>query len=259
MNLQPQSLLRLTAAQKQFFEENGYLLLEQVFSKEEIDEARERLIRLLRDPQSAHPRMKFKYEPAEDARRFPAPPDNPHRVWMVSDTPLAGDWWFRHLSDPRIVDVVVDCLGQDINFHGGFARVKPPGYRSHRGWHQDWPYDRHTRPELLSALIYLDDTWEGAASTRVVPGSHRLGELFHDEQGFIPEGLIHGPGKALCARAGDVAFIHVLLVHQAGGNDTAQNRSCIINEYKSAGARDLWGNPFAFADMPLRRGGVAFH
>jgi hypothetical protein len=51
-----------------------------------------------------------------------------------------------------------------------------------------------------------------------------------------------------------VAFVHVLLVHRAGENRTAQNRSCIINEYKTPTARDLWGNPFAFADLPLRRG-----
>ena len=57
------------------------------------------------------------------------------------------------------------------------------------------------------------------------------------------------------ARAGDVAIIHVLVVHRAGPNETSRNRSCIINEYKTHAAVDQWGNRCAFAGMPLRRGG----
>jgi hypothetical protein len=57
----------------------------------------------------------------------------------------------------------------------------------------------------------------------------------------------------LSARAGSVAFIHVLVVHRASSNESDRNRSAIINEYKSHEALDRWGNPCAFADLPLRR------
>lgn len=249
-------MLALTEQQKQRFDEDGYLLLKQVYSPEQVQEARERLNHLLLNPEGAHPRMQFKYESGQALR--PPPPDNPRRIWMIKDTPLGGDWWFRLISDSRILDPVVDCLGPDINFHGGFARVKPPGYRSHQVWHQDWPHDRHTRPELVSALLYLDDTWEGAASTHVVPGSHKLGEWPHNEELLIPDAVVGTPGLPLCAQAGDIALLHVMLVHRAGRNETSQNRSCLISEYKTAETQDRWGNTFAFADMPLRRGGLPF-
>jgi ectoine hydroxylase-related dioxygenase (phytanoyl-CoA dioxygenase family) len=248
----------LTSIQKRFFEENGYLLLEQVYSPVEVAEARAELNRLLREPEAAHPRVRFSYEPTGAADEHPVDPDNPRRIWMVMDTPLAGDWWFRQFQDARVVDALVDCLGPDLDFHNGKVRVKPPGYRSHQGWHQDWPYERHTRPELAAAIVYLDDTWEGAACTRVVPGSHRRGEWPHDERTLIPDAVVNDPGVPLCARAGDVALIHVLVVHRAGPNDTPQNRSAIINEYKTHAAVDQWGNRCAFADMPLRRGGLPF-
>jgi phytanoyl-CoA hydroxylase len=251
-------LLALSPEQKRFFDDNGYLLLEQVYSPEEVAEAREQLNRLLRDPDSAHPRVRFSYEPADEADRHPVDADNPRRVWMIMDTPLAGDWWFRQFQDPRVVDTIADCLGPNIDFHNGKARIKPPGYQSHQVWHQDWPYERHTRPELAAAITYLDDTREGAATTSVIPGSHLRGEWPHDERTAIPDRLVEGPGVPLCARAGDVAIVHVLVVHRAGSNDTPQNRSCIINEYKTQEALDRWGNQCAFADMPLRRRGLPF-
>jgi phytanoyl-CoA hydroxylase len=250
--------MALTSEQKQFFDEKGYLLLKQLYSPAEVREAREQLNALLRAPEEAHPRVRFSYEAAESADDYPVDPDNPRRIWMIMDTPLAGDWWFRQFQDPRVVDVIVDCLGPNIDFHNGKARVKPPGYRSHQGWHQDWPYERHSRPELAAAILYLDDTWEGAASTRVLPGSHLRGEWPHDERTLVPDELVGKPGIPLCARAGDVAIVHVLVLHRAGPNETAQNRSCIINEYKTHAAIDQWGNRCAYADMPLRRGGQPF-
>ena len=69
----------------------------------------------------------------------------------------------------------------------------------------------------------------------------------------VPDDAVGTPGVPLCARAGSVAFIHVLVVHRAGRNATDRNRSAIINEYKTHEALDRWGNPCAFADLPLRR------
>ena len=91
-----------------------------------------------------------------------------------------------------------------------------------------------------------------------MPGSHKRGEWPHDERTLIPDEEVKDPGVTLCARAGDVAIVHVLVVHRAGRNDSAQNRSCIINEYKTHEAVDCWGNRCAFADLPLRRNGRPF-
>lgn len=249
----PGELLALTLAQKRFFDENGYLVLEDLYSPDEVAVMRREMDALLRDPAAARPRVRFSYEPAEERDRHPIDPENPQRVWMIMDTPLAGDWWFDNLRDPRVVDVIVDLLGPNINFHNGKARIKPPGYRSHQGWHQDWPYERHSEPDLAAAILYLDDTGPDAASTSVVPGSHLRGEWEHDEHNLIPDERVGTPGVPLCARAGSVAFVHVLVVHRAGPNRTDRNRSAIINEYKTMETLDRWGNPCAFADLPLRR------
>src|SRR5690242_21026047 len=98
------NLRALTAAQKRFFDENGYLMLEQFYSAEEIGEARKQMDRLLLRPEAAHPRVRFSREPEEEAAQHPIDPSNPGRIWMIMDTPLAGDWWFAQFQEPRLLD-----------------------------------------------------------------------------------------------------------------------------------------------------------
>lgn len=248
----------LTQAQIAFFHENGYVVLENLWSAEELAAARRQMNALLRDPDSARPRVSFSYEPPEEAQKHPIDPDNPRRVWMIFDTPLAGDWWYDNIRDPRILEAMSELLGPNINFHNGKARIKPPGYGTHQGWHQDFPYERHTSPDLAAALFYLDDTEVGAAATEVIPGSHKQGEWPHNAETLIPDGEVEAFGVTpvpLCVRAGSVAIIHVLIVHRATANTTTRNRSAIINEYKTMEALDQWGNKCAFADLPLWRKG----
>src|SRR5207302_9879455 len=95
-------LHRLSAGERRFFDENGYLLLEQFYSPEFIDRAREEMNRLLRCPEA--PRVHFSREAEDGAADHPVDPDNPQRVWMIMDTPLAGDWWFAQFQEPRLLD-----------------------------------------------------------------------------------------------------------------------------------------------------------
>jgi ectoine hydroxylase-related dioxygenase (phytanoyl-CoA dioxygenase family) len=259
------TLLSLTPDQKQFFDENGYLVVEGLYPPQEITTMREQMNTLLRHPESARPGVKFSCEPEEEREAHPLDPDNPHRVWMVFDLPLAGDYWFRQFTDPRVVAIVSDLLGPNINFHNGKARIKPPGTAAHLIWHQDWPYERHTEPDLVAALTYLDDVDENAAGTRVVPGTHRQGEWPHDDQNAIAPALVEAfvkqsgkPPVTLRARAGTVLFIHVQAIHAASPNQTNRNRSVIINEYKTMETLDRWGNKCALAELPLMRGGRPF-
>ncbi len=260
-NLDIKESFMLTQAQKDFFDANGYLVLEDVWSEAKLEEARRQMHAVLRDPDHARPGVSFSYEPPEDAGKYPLDPNNPRRVWMLFDTPLAGDWWFDNIRDPHVVDAISDLFGPNINFHNGKARIKPPGYQSHQIWHQDWPYERHTSPDLAAALFYLDDTEVGAAATEVIPGSHKRGEWPHDAHNAIADADVEAFGVApvpLAVRAGSVAIIHVQIVHRATANTTDQNRSAIINEYKTMETLDRWGNKCAFAELPLRRNGKPF-
>lgn len=245
----------LTRSQREFFASNGYLVLESLWSYDELEQARSEMLALLRDPESARLGVEFSCEP-EGASVVD--PENPRRVWMIFDTPHAGDWWYENIRDTRIVLAMSDLLGPNIDFHNGKARIKPPGYGTHQGWHQDWPYERHSSPDLAAAIFYLDDTDVGASATEVIPGSHLQGEWKHNDDNIIDNADVERFGVSpisLAVSAGSVAIIHVLVVHRATPNSTDRNRSAIINEYKTNESLDRWGNRCAFAGLPLVRDG----
>tara|TARA_Y100001934_G_scaffold100207_1_gene123402 strand:+ start:1647 stop:2429 length:783 start_codon:yes stop_codon:yes gene_type:complete len=249
------SLLILDPAQKQFFADNGYLLLKGFYDRQEMAEMRRQYHELVTEIEPRPQNVKYSFmDPPTDYA-----PDafNPRNVVGMMDQTLAGDYWFDQFTEPRIVSVMVDLLGPNLDFHNGKIRNKPPGFTCDQSWHQDWPYERHTEPDLAAAITYLDGTDFEAGATEVAPGSHLKGEYPTVENSHtIPdEHLADDHPVVLAAEPGDVAVIHVLVVHRAGHNYTPQSRNAIINEYKTAETIDQWGNRCAFAGLPLARNG----
>jgi ectoine hydroxylase-related dioxygenase (phytanoyl-CoA dioxygenase family) len=247
-------LITLTPEQKRFFDDNGYLAVRGVYSEAEMEVMRREFHDLITNTEGRPKAMSYSFmEPVEG---YPVDPYNPRNVRGIMDQPLASDYWFNNITDPRIVNVFIDLFGPDIDFHNGKVRNNPPGFFNKQGWHQDWPYERHSRPDLAAAIIYLDDTDVDAGATWAVPGSHKPGEWETRDKVTLADQELKGWKKEpMIARPGDVLFIHVLVVHTAGHNRTPRSRHKIINEYKAKDAVDRWGNKCAFAGLPLARGG----
>ena len=248
-------LLILSPEQKRFFDDNGYLHLPGFYGDAEMQEMRREYHELVTRTDGRPKNMSYSFmDPPEGYA-----PDgfNPKNVAGMMDQTLGGDYWFDQFTEPRVVSVMADLLGPDIDFHNGKVRNKPPGFTSTQGWHQDWPYERHSLPQLAAAITYLDPTDFEAGATEVVPGSHLRGEweTTKDSHTIADADVPAGAGVVARAGVGDVVVIHVLVVHRAGHNYTDRSRNAIINEYKTAQAVDQWNNRCAFAGLPLTRGG----
>lgn len=248
-------LLLLTRAQKESFDTNGYLHLEGFYSATEMEEMRQHFHELV--ARTDHRPKNMSYAFMESPAGYQPDPFNPNNVEGMMDQTLASDYWFDQFTEPRIVAAICDLLGPNIDFHNGKVRNKPPGFVAKQGWHQDWPYERHSTPDLAAAITYLDATDFEAGATEAVPGSHFKGEWPTIEGGHtIPDDLVADDEHVVVrAQPGDVLIIHVLVVHRAGHNYTQQARHAIINEYKTAETIDQWNNRCAFAGLPLTRHG----
>lgn len=247
-----ESLLILSPEQKQFFAERGFLLLKGFYSAAEMEEMRGQFHELVSRIDDRPKNMRYAFmDPPEG---YQPDPFNPKNVVGMMDQTLANDYWFDQFTEPRIVSAMADLLGANLDFHNGKVRNKPPGFVCTQSWHQDWPYERHTRPELAAAITYLDPTDFEAGATEAVSGSHLKGEWPVKEGYTIADELVSQDERVvLKAESGDVAIIHVLVVHRAGHNFTPQGRHAIINEYKTAETVDQWNNRCAFAGLPLAR------
>ena len=251
----PDELLILTPEQKRFFDDNGYLHLPGFYGEAEMEAMRREYHELVTRTEGRPKNMSYSFmEPPEGYT-----PDefNPKNVAGMMDQTLGGDYWFDQFTEPRVVSAMVDLLGPDLDFHNGKIRNKPPGFTCEQGWHQDWPYERHSLPQLAAAITYLDPTDFEAGATEVVPGSHLKGEwpTTKDSHTIADADVAADAGVVARAGIGDVIIIHVLVVHRAGHNYTRRSRNAIINEYKTAQAVDERNNRCAFAGLPLARGG----
>jgi hypothetical protein len=127
----------------------------------------------------------------------------------------------RGVGDPHI-----DGSIPVLNFPTpGPRRFEPP-----RGYHIDgarfttlWPVYHY-----LIVFAYLSDTADYGGATTVLPGSHRqVFEHWHREGhpgSTVPPPLRYRDPVPLVGAAGDVIFMHYLLVHSGSANHSAHIR-----------------------------------
>jgi ectoine hydroxylase-related dioxygenase (phytanoyl-CoA dioxygenase family) len=137
----------------------------------------------------------------------------------------------RAVAHPRLVALLTELLGPNVQLHHTKMLVKPPEQGAPFPMHQDHPYFPHERHTLVAASIHLDDTDEENGCLRVVLGSHRQGPL-------EPTGASHTlevpleEGTPLPAAAGDVVFFNYLTVHGSGVNASSRTRRNVLFQYR---------------------------
>ncbi len=119
-------------------------------------------------------------------------------------------------------------------------------------WHQDyasWQYDGIPTPNMLTAVVMLDDATEFSGCLYFVPQSHKLGTLERAPKvgrfGPVPnERLLdifqtHPQAVALTGEAGTVAFFHSNIVHASGHNLSGNHRRHLYLVYNPVANRPL--------------------
>jgi hypothetical protein len=78
------------------------------------------------------------------------------------------------LDDPRIHDIAAGLLGDDFNYTSGDGNL----YVGDTRWHSDG-YDGNRIPSIKIAF-YLDELTRDTGAVRLIPGSHRCGDVYAD-------------------------------------------------------------------------------
>jgi hypothetical protein len=81
------------------------------------------------------------------------------------------------LTEPRIVAVVTDLLGENVIGWGSHFFCKMPGDGKTVSWHQDASYWPLTPSKAVTVWLAIDDADRGNACMKFIPGSHRYGHL----------------------------------------------------------------------------------
>ena len=221
----------LTEHQKQFYKENGYLHVPRVFDAQTILRLSDELDWIYSSwaDHNAAWEGPWRDQYLSDEERQTA------TLIAINDMHLHSDIWNRATGDPRLVNLLGDLLGPNVELHHTTLHAKPPETGSPFPLHQDNAFFAHERPAFINAIIHIDDSPEEAGCLRFVPGSHLLGPLTH-----IRDGAPHLPTDRYSlsdtvpapAEAGDVVFFCLWTVHGSDINRTDLPRRVVRMGYR---------------------------
>ena len=226
----------LAGSDVESFWDRGYLRVRQVFAPGETAELRTELDRLIGEwanPDSAWTgpwRKQYMDEKTERAGKFAG----------MHDLQFYSSAWARAVIHPRLVQVLVDLLGPDVEHHHTTMHVKVPETGMPFPMHQDHPFYMHDDGRYIDVLVHLDDTNSNNGEIRFLEGSHSNGPLQHitetDEGPCSP----HLPTDqyrladtvAVPAEAGDVVLMTINTVHGSDINRSAEPRRLVRMGYR---------------------------
>lgn len=187
----------LTESQKQSFETDGFLVVEDVITGATLDAIREASLALV----------------AHDA------PKDTHRVWH--ERALFRRAPFREIfRQPRLVESARDLIGPDVQLIALDLLYTAP-HQGKVGWHRDVTFTCN-KTLSMNTGIYLEDMTDAKGPLRVIPGSHRTDQP-------PPPGDKPAPGERIVpVRAGTAVFFDAGLLHSGAHNATDTPRLALF-------------------------------
>jgi ectoine hydroxylase-related dioxygenase (phytanoyl-CoA dioxygenase family) len=228
-----------TLEQLEFYHRNGYLLVENLISAEEVAALSQRLRDYTHGGRPSD-QLTIQIEPRVQRGELTVAEwgDGIRKI----DGLVQGDDLFRQLGlHPNIIAFLEPILGPDIKVFRNSMMLKPPDVGSPKGWHQDSPYWPIEPMDLCSCWFPLDDATPENGCMVVLPGWHKKGPLPHvhvtDDFVVDPTALDTSEAVMVPMKAGSGLFFHSLLPHYTAPNRSKNWRRAIALSYMSAKSR----------------------
>lgn len=221
------------------YQEEGFLVVEDVFSPAEIDELSTVTdsFATMVDSAPTHPALDIG---RTDDGRYLRRVKSPHRHHSA---------YTAAMKSPILLDILEDLVGPDIRLYGTKINLKlPSGTGDAIEWHQDWAFYPHTNDSVIAVGVLIDPMTVQNGPLMVVPGSHRDAVYSHNADGrfagaldFESIGDLSASAETLTAPAGSVTLHHVRAVHASGPNLSTAPRRILFQNYAAADAWPLVG------------------
>jgi ectoine hydroxylase len=153
--------MKLNQAQVEQYNENGFLFLSNLFSADEIGSMRKEAARVTKEdgPQKI-------LEKNGSIRSFFSPESS-------------SEFFKKIIGLGRLVEPAVQLIGTDVYVHQSKINIKHAMLGDWWEWHQDFTFwnaeDGMKQPDVLTAMIFLNDVTEFNAPMFLIPGSHKIG------------------------------------------------------------------------------------
>lgn len=238
----------LTEEQRDFYEENGYLIIRNLVTHDKIDKYRQRFIELCEQPAQRPVTMTVMRDLELAKRGVKADSENAvTKIQDFQDDPVM----FSFCEDPAIIKYVEAWTGPRVVASHTMLINKPTDLgkgTSRHPLHQDMLYFPFRPMEkVVAAWTAMEKVTRENGCLIAVPGSHKTELLEHgypDWEGGVNAAYVGIMGVTsdikyvhLPMEKGDTIFFHPLLWHGSGRNQTPNYRKAISCHFVSGDCR----------------------
>ncbi len=239
----------LTPKQKAFYEEQGYLLVENRIPEQALEDIRAEIARFTEEARAmtaSNDRIDL-----EDSHRPEAPRLRRIKLPHTISEPVA-----RLMRSDHVLAPVRDLIGPDLRLHTTKLNMKSAGFGAAIEWHQDFAFYPHTNDDVLAVAVILDDMGLENGPLMVFPGTHR-GPIFdHHAEGHFcgamdldAAGLDLADAVPLTGPAGSISIHHARIVHGSALNTSDRDRRLLFYEMMAADAFPVMGSMTKFESL----------
>jgi len=220
---------RLTAAQIEQFNRDGYLMVRDLFDREEVD----LLLNIARGDQQLDQQAQERLDLSSGRSK----------LWITGS--LGTDIYSAFVRCSRIIEPMEQMLGGEVYHYHHKIMLKEPLVGGAWEWHQDYGYwysNECLFPYMASCLIAIDRATVENGCLQVIKGSHHLGRIDHGKAGEqtgadmrrIEVVLKHLDLVQCEMEPGSAFFFHCNLLHRSDANRSPNPRWSLICSYNAA-------------------------
>ena len=222
------------------YNRDGYVIIPQMFSQEEVD--------LLLETYKTDKLVKESAINVDDNSGM----NTKLTLWYNSGEDIYGAF----SRSKRVIDgleMIFD--GEAALYHTKFMQ-KEPKVGGAWEWHQDYGYwydNGFLLPEMLSVMVAVTQANKANGCLQVLKGSHKLGRINHGSTGEQVGADMKRVNAALEQmelvhvelEAGDVLYFHGNLLHKSDANTSDSARFSLISAYNLASNKSFTDEPEA--------------
>lgn len=215
----------VTEELKKQYDEQGYIIYENLFSADEMDR-----IRVIIDELDAE-KEKLLQQQGQKGISIPS------QINFTSKINFRNPELQRFIADPRFVELSTAVLGPDVRLYWDQSVYKRPEANRDFPWHQDTGYVPTEPMHYLTCWLALDDTTIENGCVWIQPGTHHQGMVEHvktDIGWLCYQGDNEGIPVEL--KKGSLVIFQSLLFHRSTPNRSQTTRKGYVIQYSADGS-----------------------
>jgi ectoine hydroxylase-related dioxygenase (phytanoyl-CoA dioxygenase family) len=235
--------------QRALMNEQGYFVLENVFTRTEMDSLAEKIEQYQR-----------KHEEAVRARGGTEGISRADEITFTAFLAENDEQIHQFVTRPEFVAIATQLLGPDVDLYWNQSVFKQPEGKKIFPWHQDDGYTPVEPSPYLTLWLALNDATPENGCISVLPGAYKRGLLPHKRTDI---GLVchdaddPDQGVLVPVSAGSLAVFWSLTPHKSGANVSKGPRKAYVIQYSKAGLKNAHTGETLTGKIPLARGGAA--